>query len=121
MTDWIEFARRWVPKPVRVTLQRAIPLTSIKDRWRERNNTLAGVVSGEGRSQKDDIRVGILRTRALFHTVYVSACQELGVPFVVLDIASERWLDAARKSDCTVFLAWPDATLTPWAKMYKDR
>ena len=121
MTHWVDVARRWVPGRVRAVVQRVIPLTALKDHWRSQRDPLAAVVSGDDNRYGSSIRVGILKTRALFHTSYVAACQELGVPFKVLDLANDGWQKEVRESDCGCFLAWPDATLTPWAKMYKDR
>ncbi len=121
MTDWIDIARRWIPKSVRAFVQRIVPLTAMKDRWRRQRNSLAEVVTGDDNQYQSSVRVGILRTRALFHTSYVAACQELGVPFQVIDLAENDWQRDVLESKCGCFLAWPDATLTPWAKMYKDR
>lgn len=121
MTHWVDVARRWIPRRVRAAIQRVLPLTDLKDRWRSQRDHLAAVVSGDENRCGTSMRVGILGTRALFHTSYVAACQELGVPFVVLDVSADDWQKAVSESKCDLFVAWPDATLTPWAKMYKDR
>lgn len=121
MTDKVELARRWIPKPVRAAIQRFIPLTRMKKEWRQRTSPLAEVLSGDDDRYDSPVRVGILQTRALFHTFYVAACQELGVPFRVLDVANDEWLRIVQKSGCEIFLAWPDASIMPWARMYKDR
>ena len=121
MKDKVDLARRWIPKSARAAIQRFIPLTRMKKEWRQRTNPLADVVTGDDNRYECPIRVGILRTRTLFHTSYVAACQELGIPFTVLDLAGDDWLEVVQESECELFLAWPDASIMPWARMYKDR
>lgn len=121
MADWVDVARQWVPRPVRHGFQRVIPLTALKQRYFERRNPLSHVLSGDDNRFGSPVRVGILRNRLQYHTSYVAACQEMGVPFRVLDLAARDWMEAIERSGCELFFAWPDASLTTWAKMFKDR
>lgn len=121
MTDWVDHVRRWVPSEVRYGAQRFVSLDDVKRRWRERNDPLAGIGGSDVNSAGCPVRVGILRNRAQYHTLYVRACQELGIPFRVLDLGGTDWQHSVKVADCAFFLAWPDATQSPWAKIYKDR
>jgi len=49
------------------------------------------------------------------------ACQELGVPFRVLDLYRDDWQRVVRDSGADVLLVWPDAFLSIWGQMIKDR
>jgi hypothetical protein len=119
--DWVDLVRRWVPRPARFALQRFVPASSLKLRYFARRNPLASVISSDVSRLDEAIRVGIFRNRAQFHTDYVAACQEIGVPFRVIDLYAEDWLQRTRDAGCDLFLAWPDATATPAAKVIKDR
>ena len=118
--DWIDVARRVVPRSLRHAIQRVVTMSDVKLRYFERRDPLTNVVRGEGGSG-NDVTVGIFRNRAQFHTRYVAACMEAGVAFEVLDIYAHDWLDRVRAVACDVYLAWPDATSTPTAKLMKDR
>jgi hypothetical protein len=121
MTNWVDLIRRWVPRPLRYGLQRFVSLSEVKERWRAERNPLAGVTGSDVNTAGSPVRIGILRNRAQYHTAYVRACQEMGLPFRVLDLGCSDWLKEIRESGCGIFLAWPDATQSPWAKLYKDR
>lgn len=121
MTDWIELARRRLPRPLRYGLQKLVSLDALKMRMRARQSPLASVTAGDDDRLGGGIRLGILANRASYHFNYVAACQEIGVPFRVLDLAASNWQQRIAGARCDLYLAWPDATLTHWAKMYKDR
>lgn len=121
MNDWVDQVRRWVPRPVRYGIQRFVSLGELKQRWRAGRDPLAGVTGSDVNTAGCPVRIGILRNRAQYHTAYVRACQEMGLPFRVLDLGGCDWLAELRDAGCALFLAWPDATQTPWAKLYKDR
>lgn len=117
----IDFVRRWVPANVRYAIQRVVPLTTLKEQYFERRNPLANVITGDDNSYGSPATVGILRNRSQYHTHYVAACCEMGVPFRVIDIAASDWINVVKESKCGLFFAWPDASLTTWAGMFKDR
>ena len=119
--DWVDFVRKMIPRPVRFAMQRVIPASGAKLRYFARRNPLSGIERGDGDGSHGAVKVGIFRNRAQYHTNYVAACLELGVPFEVIDLYADDWLDRTRAAGCDVFLAWPDATSTPAAKVVKDR
>jgi len=119
--DWVDFVRRHVPRSVRFAVQRVIPGSALKLRYFERRNPLAEVTTGDASNLEAPVRVGIFRNRAQFHTVFVAACQEIGVPFRVIDVYGDDWLERTREAACDIHVAWPDATSTPAAKVIKDR
>lgn len=120
-SDWVDHARRWIPRPVRYWLQRFVSLDDVKLRWRARRHPLSGVTEGNGAGSAGAPLIGILRNRAQYHVQYVAACQELGLPFRVIDLFASDWLSAVRSSGCNVFFTWPDATQRPMATLFKDR
>ena len=119
--DWVDLVRKVIPRPVRFALQRIVPASEMKLRYFERRNPLSGIERGDGDGLHGATRVGIFKNRAQYHTNYVAACLEIGVPFEVIDLYGDDWLERTRAAGCNVFLAWPDATSTPAAKVVKDR
>ena len=118
---WIELARRWVPKRFRYAVQRFVSLSDVKHRFFAERNPLSGVVAGDVNTYGPPVRVGILKGLGQRHTRYVAACMEIGVPFRVVDLLSNNWLGDLKASQCDLFVIWPDANLTPVAKLMKDR
>lgn len=115
--DLVDLVRKWVPARARYAIQRVIPVQGLKEEYFAARDPLSAVASGEGEGP----RVGILRNRAQRHTLYVRACREMGVPFRVIDIEADGWMERAEASRCAVFLAWPNATQTPLASATKER
>lgn len=118
--DWVDVARKLVPRSWRHAIQRIVPMSDVKLRYFERRDPLAHVARG-GADLGTGVKVGIVRNRAQFHTRYVAACMEVGVAFEVVDLYAHDWLERVRAAACDVYLAWPDATSTPAAKLIKDR
>lgn len=119
--DWVDVVRKVVPRPLRFALQRVIPTGDVKRRFFARRNPLSSVMAGDESRLDVPFRLGIVSNRAQFHTSYVAACRELGVPFRVIDLYADDWLQRTRDAGCDAILAWPDATSTPAAKVIKDR
>lgn len=119
--SWVDLVRRWVPAPVRYAVQRVVPATDVKLRYRRRTNPLASITSSDDNRAGSPIRFGIVRNASQYHTHYVRACLEMGVPFRVLDLARSDWLAAVESSGCDVLLVWPDAFLSIWGRMVKAR
>ena len=119
--SWVDLVRRWVPAPVRYAVQRVVPATELKLRHRRRTNPLAGVEASDDNPAGSPIRFGIIRNASQYHAHYVRACLDLGVPFRVLDLSQSDWLTAVERSGCDVLLVWPDAFLSIWGRMVKDR
>ena len=55
------------------------------------------------------------------HCKYVTACLEMSVPFTVIDLQASDWMKQVRQSRCEILLVWPDAFLSIWNSMNKDR
>ena len=121
LMDWVDLARRFVPRRARQAVQRVVSMQAQKLKYFERRDQLANVVEGDENSLGFQFRVGIIKNRAFRHTHYVAACLELRVPFRVVDLAEANWWRTVRSGNCDAFLAWPDATSTPTAKLLKDR
>jgi len=115
--SWVDLVRRWVPARVRFAVQRIVPATQLKLRYREETNPLAGVEASDENRGESPVLFGIVRNASQYHTHYVRACLEMGVPFRVLDLARSDWLETARGSGCQVLLVWPDAFLSVWGRM----
>lgn len=114
-------ASRWLPRRLRYAIQRHVNLTALKLAKRRHDDPHAEVLSSDRNTYGSPFRFGILRNAAQYHSHYVSACLELGVPFRVLDVYAEDWLDRIAGSGCDAFLVWPDAFLSVWGRMLKDR
>ena len=121
MVDWAGLARRWIPQSARYAVQRVVSLRNLKLRLREAANPLAGVVESDDNRGNSPVRFGIIRNSGQYHRHFVQACLEMHVPFRVLDLYRSDWLEAAERSGCEVLLVWPDAVLSTWSSMVKDR
>jgi glutathione synthase/RimK-type ligase-like ATP-grasp enzyme len=119
--NWVDLARRVVPRPLRYRLQRYFSLSAMKLRHRTESNPLSGITSGDGTASSGDVRFGIVRNAAQYHTHFVQACIEMQLPFRVLDLARSDWLERVEAAECDVILVWPDAFLSIWGTMIKDR
>lgn len=68
--------------------------------------------------------LGILTS---FHTgsdsyeLYVAACKDLGVPYKVVDLIGDEWIDNIRRSGCDAFLARPTPFYVPWKQMFDEK
>ena len=119
--SWVDIVRRWLPRPARYTLQRFVSLSDVKLRAWARANPLARVTAGDDNRSGSAVRFGIVRNASLYHTYFIRACQEMGVPFRVLDLARSDWLEQVAGSGCDTLLVWPDAFLSIWNRMIKER
>lgn len=121
MVSWVDIGRRILPRSVRQFVQRLVPMSHVKRRWRERREPLSGVKSSDVDRVGCGQPLGILYNRGQYHALYIRACLDLGVPFRVVDIEVDDWLAAIARSGCQRFLVWPDATESLWAQLFKDR
>jgi glutathione synthase/RimK-type ligase-like ATP-grasp enzyme len=119
--NWVDVTRRWVPRSCRYWAQRWVNLSEVKLRHAARRNPLADVTASDENRAGSLVRFGILRNAAQYHAHFVQACLELGVPFRVLDLARSDWLEQVEHSGCEVLLVWPDAFLSIWNRMIKER
>ena len=118
--DLVSVARKIIPPKLRYAIQRRISLVDLKLRHRAESDPLSGV-TGSGAEVSGPVRLGILRNAAQYHTHYVKAAQEMGVPFTVVDLYRSDWLERVREAECDAFLFWPDGFLGIWGRMLKDR
>lgn len=119
--DLVDLGRRLLPAPVRYFVQRHVSLTAYKLRARAADDPYAGVLSSSANQAASPYRFGIVRNSSCYHSHWVGACLEESVPFVVLDLKQEGWLEAVRNAECDALLFWPDGFLTIWADMLKER
>ena len=119
--EWVELARRWIPRPVRFAVQRFVSLEDMKRRYNRDLNPLAGIRESDVNTAGSPIRFGIVENRMHYHKHFVAACLELGVPFRVLDFYGSDWWLRYRAAGCDVLLAWPDASSPNAARVLKDR
>jgi hypothetical protein len=68
-----------------------------------------------------NVRLGIVKEYTYQHRHYVAACNDLKVPYAVVDISEPDWIELVRKSECDGFLVWPSAYITVWRQMYDER
>lgn len=119
--DWIQLARRWIPRRIRYAVQDHVSLHSLKLRYRRSLDPLADVLTSDDNRAGSPLRFGIVRNAAQYHSHYVKACLEMGVPFRVIDLYAADWLERVEASGCDALLLWPDAVLSIWSTMIKDR
>ncbi len=113
--------RRVFPRRFRYFVQRWVSLRDQKLNHLRRSNPLSSVEEGNEDPEGLNIRLGIVRNSAQYHTHFIRACQEIGVPFMVIDIFAHDWLQRVSSSGCDVLLVWPDAVLSTWNRMIRDR
>jgi glutathione synthase/RimK-type ligase-like ATP-grasp enzyme len=68
--------------------------------------------------------LGILkgfRGGAESYELYIKACEELVVPYKVVDVISENWVDNILASGCAAFLVRPTPFYSTWKQMYDER
>jgi glutathione synthase/RimK-type ligase-like ATP-grasp enzyme len=116
-----DLAIRLVPQSVRHRIQQVVSLTDLKLRYFESLKPLANVMASDDTGCAGDVRFGIIRNAAQYHTHFVAACQELKFPFRVIDLFRADWLESAEAAGCDVLLVWPDVVLSTWGAMIKDR
>lgn len=117
----IDLVRRFVPRQARYFVQRFVSLSSLKLKYRERLNPYFDVTESLGNTAGSPHVFGIVRDAAQYYSHYVAACLEMGVPFKVVDLAREDWIEHVIASNCGVFLLWPDAFFRSRSEIIKDR
>jgi hypothetical protein len=55
------------------------------------------------------------------YELYVDACRELGVPYEIVDIVGDNWVENVRSSDCAGFLVRPTPYYSAWKQMFDER
>lgn len=68
-----------------------------------------------------DIKLGILTSTNDSYLKYVTACEEQGVPYEVVDLLASDWVARIRASDCDGFLARPPCDFQERKSIYDER
>ncbi|MDP8205240.1 MAG: hypothetical protein P9L92_01145 [Candidatus Electryonea clarkiae] len=87
----------------------------------EQQNPYASITEDQNNDYNSPYLFGIVKEFAHDHKSYIIACQELGVPFKVLDISGSNWIDVIKDSQCDIYLIWPSVAMTIWNEMFDDR
>lgn len=117
----VETSRRLVPRRVRYAIQRYLSLTDLKLSYRRASNPYTDVTHSDVNTGVSPYLFGIVHTPSQYHSHFVAACLEMGLPFRVLDLLGPDWLDVFDRAAPDVLLVWPDVTLSSWAATIKDR
>jgi len=56
---------------------------------------------------RDSLRLGVLTSSHTGFQYYVSACEELGVAYRLVEVTGPDWMQRIREADCDGYLAWP--------------
>ena len=119
--NWVDLARRWVPRRLRFAIQRVVALPEMKQRHARQRNPLAHVLESDDDGAGLGFRLGIAFNRYYHHTRFVAACLELRIPFRVIDLYAPGWWDGWQAAECDALLAWPEAHVPSAARVLKDR
>lgn len=116
----VDLARKFLPTKLRYRIQRVIPLTKLKEKWRAQSDPLSDVRSGTSRNGRGP-KALIVQNSAQYHTQFVAACQEMGLAFEVVDLLRADWLATTKSAKPDFVLFWPEAVTTPRLNAMKDR
>lgn len=123
--DWVVRLRRsdWrtkIPKPLRRLGYRLLPQGRLRRQtWKAEYDSLMQQV--EPAPPRTAVKLGILKDIAFRHGNYEAACLELGVPYEVVDIFADNWIDRVTESGCEVFMAWPTHVHSVAKRIFDDR
>ena len=67
---------------------------------------------------KVSYKIGIIKDYAHYHHHYIAACREMGVPYQIIDISKNNWIEEIKNCSCDAFLVWPSVHLTVWKQMF---
>ena len=70
---------------------------------------------------RTSVTLGIIKDFMMKYANYEAACLELGVPYRLIDIAGDRWIDTVQSSGCDAFLAWPTNLSSVVKKLFDER
>lgn len=112
----VEVTPHWVKRVVRKLLP-TIEYEKLK--W-EKFDRLSGLLESDYDSPYD-VRLGIVKDFAHYHSYYISACREMKVSYKVVDIFSSNWLEEIDSCGCDAFLVWPSVNLEIWKNLFDER
>lgn len=65
--------------------------------------------------------LGIIEEQRNFHYFYIAACEEMNVPYILIDLTKSNWIDIVKQSGCKGILVWPSASSTVIKNMFDER
>jgi glutathione synthase/RimK-type ligase-like ATP-grasp enzyme len=68
-----------------------------------------------------DVKLGIVKDKMLRHSYYEAACLELGVPYEVIDITGDDWIEQVRATDFDAYVVRPFVLDAAGKHLYDDR
>jgi len=113
--------RKILPVPLRRFVRRhfATPEFDLNN-W-EAINPYAEIDQSDVNTAGSPYVLGILKEFSHLHKYYIGACLEMGVPFKVVDLCDNDWINNIKQSDCDIFVVWPPGNLTIWNELYDER
>lgn len=70
---------------------------------------------------RTSVTLGIIKDFMMKYANHEAACLELGVPYRLIDIAGDRWIDRVQSSGCDAFLVWPSHCHSRSKQMFDER
>ncbi|MCX7835631.1 MAG: hypothetical protein N2450_06125 [bacterium] len=119
--EFIKKVKELTPHWLRNLIQSKNSLVKYKIRINESENPYRHVTENLNNPRHYPFCIGIFRNIASYHKYYIAACEELQVPYKVLDLFSNDWLHIVKNSQCDVFLVWPDAMISIWNEVITER
>jgi hypothetical protein len=116
--------RKLLPSWLKQWVKRKIPYADFRSGQlrREAETRFQGPVPESGDyGLESRRRIGIIRDSSYAYTYHVAACMELHVPFKVIDIMRDDWLEQVEKASCDAFMAVPPALLNIRRHMFEER
>jgi hypothetical protein len=111
---------KFVPKRVKLWFKSRLGFEEIDqaDRRAAYDSILAGVQS---RPFVTDQKVCIIKDWTLRHANYEAACQELGVPYAVLDLMTPDWVEKLQADQSAIYFFQPCVVSSMWRTAYEER
>lgn len=119
--ELIKKIKEITPQWLRSLIQRKKAFIQYKIKINESENPYRHIKENLNNPNQYPFIFGIVKNRASYHKYYIAACEELKVPYRVVDLFSYNWLENFKNSNCDVFLVWPDAMISIWNEMIVDR
>jgi len=113
--------RDLIPPWLRSFVLRHFNILDTRTRMRVLSDPYRDMKPASLHQSKSRFVLGIIEEFWNFHSPYVTACQDLGVSYKVLDISGPDWVDVVENSGCDAFLVWPSFQLSIWKQMYDER
>jgi len=114
--------QEYVPAGIKGFLRRHVNVLEYdREVWRQSMTALVAEKTSRALPSTEGVRLGILWEFSYHHLYYVAACEEMGVPYTVVDLTATDWIRQIRESQCSAFLAWPSPALSIWRDLCVER